>query len=76
MAIISNGVIIKNDPPELIPKMENTTVYPITKIMRITAKTIITIPVTFDFCINKKLFSNYLEFYHKTKQIQCKKTKL
>jgi hypothetical protein len=26
VAIISSGVIIKNDPPEIIPKIENKTV--------------------------------------------------
>ena len=50
--IISKGVIIKNDPPELIPKIENKTVYPITKTVRIIAREIIKIPNILDFCIN------------------------
>jgi hypothetical protein len=52
IAIIIKGVIIKNDPPELIPKVENKTVYPVTKIIRIIAEEIIKIPNIFDFCIN------------------------
>jgi hypothetical protein len=52
IAIISKGAIIKNDPPELIPKMENITVYPITKTVRIIAEEIIKIPDIFDFCID------------------------
>ena len=52
IAIISNGVIIKNDPPELIPKIENKTAYPITKTVRIIDEKIIKIPDIFDFCIN------------------------
>ena len=52
IAITSKGVIIKNDPPELIPKIENKTAYPITKTERIIAEEIIKIPNIFDFCIN------------------------
>jgi hypothetical protein len=52
IAIISRGVIIRNDPPELIPKMENMAVYPITRNMRITVTEVIKIPDIFDFCIN------------------------
>lgn len=51
IAIISRGVIIKKDPPELIPKIENKIVYPIIKIPRIIAVEIIKIPNFFDFCI-------------------------
>ena len=51
IAIISRGVIIKKDPPELIPKIENKIVYPIIKIPRIIAVEIIKIPNVFDFCI-------------------------
>ncbi len=52
IAIRSKEMIIKNDPPELIPKIENKTAYPITKTIRITAREIIKIPDIFDFCIN------------------------
>jgi len=52
IAIISKGVIIKNDPPELIPKIENKIAYPITNTMRIMAEEIIKIPDIFDFCMN------------------------
>ena len=51
IAIISKGVIIKKDPPELIPKIENKIVYPIIKTPRIIAVEIIKIPNVFDFCI-------------------------
>jgi hypothetical protein len=54
MAIISRGVIIKNDPPDLIPKMDKKPAYAITRIMRIMDEEIIKIPNTFDFCINLK----------------------
>jgi len=52
IAIMSRGVIIRNDPPELIPKIENKTAYPITRVARIMAEKIIKIPNIFDFCIN------------------------
>ena len=48
-AIISRGVIIRNDPPELIPKIENKTAYPLVKIMKSIAKKTIKIPNIFDF---------------------------
>ena len=53
IAIIIKGVIIKNDPPDLIPKTEKITAYPITKIISSTAKKTIIIPNFFDFCINR-----------------------
>jgi len=52
IAIISKGIIIENDPPDLIPKTENIIAYPATKMMRIVAEAIIKIPVVFVFCIN------------------------
>lgn len=51
IAIMSKGVIIKNDPPDLIPKMENIAVWAITMIVRIIDEEIITIPNIFDFCM-------------------------
>jgi hypothetical protein len=63
IAIISRGVIIKNDPPELIPKTENKTAYPIIKTMRIIAEEIIKIPDIFDFCINIIYLIIYLDYF-------------
>jgi hypothetical protein len=63
IAIISRGVIIKNDPPELIPKIENKTAYPITKAARIIAEKIIKIPSSFDFCINIIYLNIYLDYF-------------
>lgn len=62
-AIIIKGAIIKNDPPDLIPKTENKTVYPIIKTMRIIDKEIIKIPDIFDFCINIIYLIIYLDYF-------------
>jgi len=46
-------VIIKNDPPELIPNIENRTAYPITKTIRMIAVAIMRIPDRFELCIKR-----------------------
>ena len=63
IANISKGVIIKNDPPELIPKIENKTAYPTTETVRIIAEEIIKIPDIFDFCINIIYLITYLYYF-------------
>jgi len=51
IAIMSKGLIIKKEPPELMPKNENIAAYPITKTVRIIDKQTIKIPDIFEFCI-------------------------